>query len=236
VPSLLAHMGTLPSWLDYVGLALLLALVPLLVVVSYLLGSIPFALLLGRLRGVDIRRQGSGNIGATNLGRALGRRWAIAAFLLDFAKGLVPVLGTLWLLGAPQWLAVACGAAAVLGHIFPIYLRFRGGKGVATTFGAMTGLAWPAAAIAGVLWLAVYLPSRAVSLASLAAGVSLPLSVFLLPRGYFLYYEDSLLPLKLFALGAAALIVLRHRENIARLLRGEEHSFNRSRRDTSKRS
>src|SRR5262249_2583059 len=139
---------------------------------AYFIGSIPFALILGKARGVDIRTVGSGNVGATNLSRALGRRWGITAFVLDFLKGFVPAAAPGWLAApplpagpvevSPGWWAVyspasaflpvsiagvACALAAIIGHVFPIYLRFRGGKGVATSFGAVTALA-PLAALA----------------------------------------------------------------------------------------
>jgi glycerol-3-phosphate acyltransferase PlsY len=176
---------------------------------------------------VDIRREGSGNIGATNLSRALGRRWGIAAFLLDYAKGLLPVLAAQLLPlglepGTRGHLALGCGAAAVAGHLFPLYLGFRGGKGVATTFGVMTALAWVASLAAGFLWLALYLGTRIVSVASLAAALCLPAAVWLSHLGRpFAEYAG----LEIFAGLLAAAIVLRHRSNIARLLRGEEHGF-----------
>jgi glycerol-3-phosphate acyltransferase PlsY len=123
---------------------------------AYLLGSIPFGLLIGKAHGIDIREQGSGNIGATNLGRALGKKWAFAAFLLDFSKGILPTLATPCISGGTQdadglvVITILAGSASILGHTFPLYLRFRGGKGVATTLGVITGVAPPATLLAAL--------------------------------------------------------------------------------------
>jgi glycerol-3-phosphate acyltransferase PlsY len=202
----------------------------LLAALAYLLGSIPFAFLLGKMRGVDIRRMGSGNIGATNLSRALGRRWGIAAFLLDFLKGLLPALaaaglpppaspGTGLLLPHAQ---IAAAAAAVLGHVFPLYLRFRGGKGVATGFGAVAALAWGAALVAGGVWLALFLITRTVSIASIAAALTFPAAAFVLLRGA---PAAVAVPVGIMTVGVGALIVARHHSNIRRLLRRQEGRF-----------
>src|SRR5215471_19196901 len=148
----------------------------LTLLLSYLIGAIPFGYLVARGRGVDILKQGSGNIGATNVGRVLGRPFGVLVFLLDFAKGAVPaLLARLWasryaLELPPDSLPVAAAVAAFLGHLFPIYLRFRGGKGVATAAGAVSVLLPGPALTALVTWLAVVLASRYVSLASLTAA------------------------------------------------------------------
>ena len=201
-----------------------------LILGSYLLGSVPFALLLGRTRGIDIRQLGSGNVGATNLGRALGRRWATAAFVLDFLKGLAPVIvAGLLLRGRTDgleerlpWVELEVSAAAILGHVFPLWLRFRGGKGVATSFGAMTGLAWIAAVGAGLVWGVVFRMTRTVSVASIAAGLCFPVGVWFTHRDDLI---DSYVGKLAFAGAFAALILLRHRTNISRMLRGEELRF-----------
>jgi len=204
------------------------------ILAAYLLGSIPFGLLLGRLRGVDIRTTGSGNIGATNLSRALGRRWGIAAFLLDFLKGFAPVLvaglvGSSWPMQGGiryQYVQIACALFSVLGHIYPAYLRFRGGKGVATTFGAITALAWMAALAAGVVWLLLFLKTRTVSIASLAAAAVFPLATVL--AAFTVYRSEPLsttLPPIFLALLAAVIITIRHRSNIRRLRKGSEARF-----------
>ena len=205
------------------------------ILAAYLLGSLPFGLLIGWSRGVDIRSSGSGNIGATNLSRALGRKWGIFAFCLDYLKGLAPTLVALrvaipalppgvdttvtspW----PPWLPVAVGAAAILGHVFPIYLRFRGGKGVATAFGVMTALSWPATLIAALVWLTLYVITRTVSVASLVAAVTLPVATIALAWGD----PDQNASISGFALAVAGLILIRHRSNFVRILRGEEFRF-----------
>ena len=197
----------------------------LLIAGGYLLGGIPFGLLIGKAHGVDIRERGSGNIGATNLGRALGKRWAFAAFLLDFAKGLVPVLAAGQLLDEAaerEVVQILAGAASILGHTFSIYLGFKGGKGVATTFGVIAAVAFPAAVLAGMVWSIVYLATRTVAISSLATGIALPLGIWLTD---LLYPSPSLAPRLVFSIAIACLIFIRHRENIARILRGEELTF-----------
>ena len=205
----------------------------LICVVAYLLGSLPFGLLLGFLKGVDIRDTGSGNIGATNLARTIGRKWGYLAFLLDFAKGCGPIVAVRafvaagperFLLTQHGWLEILVGLSAVLGHVFPVYLRFRGGKGVATAFGVVAALAWISTLIAGVVWLVLYLVTRLVSVASLGAAVALPTAVAFVKDGAT---TDSYVSAQTLTVACAVLIILRHHENIGRLLRGEEHSFRR---------
>lgn len=202
-------------------------------IVAYLLGSVPFGLVLGLLKGVDIRETGSGNIGATNLARAVGRRWGYLAFLLDFAKGCGPVLAVRAAVGAsPEqfllarhgWLVILVGLCAVLGHVFPVYLKFRGGKGVATAFGVVVALAWVSTLIAAGVWVVLYLLTRTVSVASLGAAIVLPTAVAFVRDGGA---TDSYIPVQVLTAVCALLIVFRHHENIRRLLRGEEHSFRR---------
>ena len=155
---------------------------PLAIITAYLLGSIPFGLLIAKAHGKDLRSIGSGNIGATNVSRALGRKWAYFCFVLDVLKGLVPMLATM-IIAKPYsvillWLWLAVGCAAILGHIFPIYVKFKGGKGVATSFGVALGL-WPyftvCALFFAVTWVVVVLMWRYVSLASITASVTFPL-------------------------------------------------------------
>ena len=197
---------------------------------AYLLGSVPFGLLIAAGHGIDLRKVGSGNIGATNLSRALGNRWAYVCFVLDLAKGLLPMLAAVaWLgdfagtVGLMARLAVGC--AAVIGHIFPVYLRFKGGKGVATSFGVAIGL-WPfytiCAAVALLVWIIFLLIWRYVSLASLAAAVAFPVVlvslIALVPGWRFL----ELWPLLIVAIGIPILVFVRHSQNIIRLLAGTE--------------
>lgn len=189
--------------------------------VSYLLGAIPFGLVLGYLvRGVDVRAQGSGNIGATNVGRALGRPWAIVAFLLDAAKGWAPALflpHAVLALGAEvesEWsLRVLYGFAAVCGHVWPVYLGFKGGKGVATFFGVLFAGFWPIGLLAGVIWLAMAAIFRFSSLAALAAAAAAPLAALIGAEDFSALMFCGFL---------AVLIFIRHKQNIERLLAGTE--------------
>ena len=187
---------------------------------SYLLGSVPFGLLMAKLiKGVDLRDVGSGNIGATNAMRVLGKPLGIVAFFLDFAKGLV---STLYLAGfaselnghAPLLAESICGVFAVSGHCFPLYLRFKGGKGVATGCGAIVGFAPMVFVASGVVWLVVLGAGRMVSLASMAMGASFPILAWLLvPSAPVFALACGLLTL---------LVLLRHRANIARIRLGTE--------------
>jgi len=203
---------------------------------GYLLGSIPFGLLIGLSRGVDIRRTGSGNIGATNLARALGTRFFWYAFALDAAKGFGPTLVVSVLAGRwhlPAWLALLTGVAALGGHMFPVYLKFKGGKGVATSFGMVLGI-WPVYTLAGlgagVIFLLVFLLYRYISLSSIVAALGFGVLVALLglSRASPVYQESEsfrywLLAAVLFAL----LIIVKHRGNIRRLLAGTEPKYGR---------
>jgi len=181
------------------------------IALGYLLGSIPFGLLLTRFAGAgDIRAIGSGNIGATNVLRAGRRDLAAATLLLDGGKGGVAVLLGAALAGLDGGLLA--GIAAVVGHMFPVWLGFRGGKGVATSFGALIAASWPAGLAAGAVWLVVARVTRISSAAALAAMVAAP---FL---GWALAGED----VAVMALVVAALVVSAHRQNIRRLLAGTE--------------
>lgn len=192
----------------------------LAVLASYLLGAVPFGLLMARLiKGVDLREVGSGNIGATNAMRVLGRPLGLVAFFLDFAKGLVPT--TVFAGYAPEldeitpYLAASlCGTAAVVGHCFPVYLGFKGGKGVATGMGAIVGVDWRVAVAAGVVWLVALVTTRFVSLASIAMGVAFPVAAAVFePDAVAFIVACALLTL---------LVIARHRPNIARIRAGTE--------------
>jgi glycerol-3-phosphate acyltransferase PlsY len=203
----------------------------LLIVGAYLLGAIPFGLLIGLARGVDIRQHGSRNIGATNAGRVLGRKWGYLCLALDILKGFVPTLAASFILVAKpanatmllQWILV--GLAAVLGHMFPIYLKFRGGKGVATTIGVALGIfPYYTAAIAAALLLYALarFASGMVSVGSLVMAAAFPAAFFVYLR---LNADMSLAvfwPLGVVAVLLGLLIIIRHAGNIGRLLRGEE--------------
>jgi glycerol-3-phosphate acyltransferase PlsY len=197
----------------------------LLAVGSYLVGAIPFGYAVARLRGVDLLSQGSKNIGATNVGRVMGLWWGVLVFVLDFAKGALPVLVAGWLFpqqgDAPRLLA---GLSAFLGHLFPIYLGFRGGKGVATGAGIMLVLL-PWLTLAGAaLWAVVLLTTRYMSLASLSAAVLfVVLRLTLVPEPF----GERQGLLTWFCLVAAAAVWLRHLGNIQRLLAGTENRLGR---------
>ena len=190
----------------------------LLVAASYLAGAVPFAHLAARgLSGVDVRRAGSGNVGATNVLRVAGVRIAALVLALDAAKGAAAVLAAA-VLGMDEGAQAAAGGAAVVGHVWPVWLRFRGGKGVATAGGAFAMLAPVATAAAGVVFVAVVSIGRYVSLGSMAAAVALPL--LLAATGTSSVTTTS-------AAGVAGLIVLRHRENLGRLRSGTEWRLTR---------
>jgi acyl phosphate:glycerol-3-phosphate acyltransferase len=198
----------------------------LLILAGYLIGAIPFGYLVARARGVDIRRQGSCNIGATNVGRVLGRKWGIVVFLLDFCKGALPVLAArllpLELEWPPDTLAVSTGVAAFVGHVYPVYLGFQGGKGVATAAGVVAVLLPLALLGALLVWLAVVLATRYVSLASVAAAVFLAgQRLAFTPQPW----NQEHLVVSLFCILAATLVVLRHHANLRRLWHGNENQL-----------
>ena len=202
-------------------------LLVLLPIAAYLIGSIPFGVIIARAKGVDLRSRGSGNIGATNVGRVIGKTWGCICFALDVGKGAGPVLAAKFLLADPRtsalaqatWLAVAFGAIA--GHVFSLFLRFRGGKGVATSLGVLLGFypffTWAGLAALGV-WVIFVLIWRYVSLASIAAAGAFPV-LFVA----FNWPMTGLWGLLAFAAAMAALVIIRHRSNISRLLAGAEN-------------
>jgi glycerol-3-phosphate acyltransferase PlsY len=188
---------------------------------SYVVGAIPTSYLAGRLfRGIDLREHGSKNLGATNVYRTLGWKYAIPVGLVDVVKGAVPVLVFAPQVSDSQLFALACGIVAILGHVFSVFVRFRGGKGVATAAGVMLGLAPLALAVALVVWAVVLKVSGYVSLASIAAAAVFPVAVYLFER------PDQPEILWLDGLLATAIIWL-HRANIRRLLNGTESRFGR---------
>ena len=193
--------------------------------VSYVLGSFPTGYLAGSSRGLDVRTLGSGNIGATNVYRLMGRNWGVSVFFIDALKGLTAVrvsmlISHAWPSSAlSQEMAGIIGAIfCIVGHSFPVWLKFRGGKGVATSTGALVGLMPLASLAVFLVWLVLFKTTRYVSLASMAAAVALPLTVGLLLKvklvtGIDLFY---------FSVIIAALVIWRHRSNIQRLLNGTE--------------
>jgi len=188
---------------------------------SYFVGAIPTSYLLSRIfAGIDLRQHGSGNLGATNLYRVLGWKYAIPAGAIDIAKGLIPVVLFAPRVSDSQLFALACGVAAILGHVFSVFVGFKGGKGVATAAGVMLGLAPLALAVSALVWVVLVRVTGYVSVASIVAAAMLPLAVYVL--------EDSRTPALLWiAGGIAAGVIVLHRHNIQRLLKGTENRFGR---------
>lgn len=207
----------------------------LFAVAGYLVGSIPFGYLAGRLRGIDIRQHGSRNVGATNVGRVLGKKWGLSVFALDVLKGGLPVALAGAILhhggaaagptGLALWLLAAF--AAIAGHIWPVWLRFRGGKGVATSLGVVLAVypyfTWPGL-IALAAWVAVTAVSRYVSLGSIVAALVLPASLTALCL-CGVWSARAIWPLMIFAWAMPLLVIARHRANIGRLLAGTENKI-----------
>ena len=188
----------------------------LLVLGAYLLGAIPNGLLIARLKGIDLQKVGSGNIGATNVFRCVGKGWGIAAFVLDAVKGFVPAFFFPRLLEtAPPWLGLACGIAAVAGHNWPVWLKFKGGKGVSTSAGMLLGIAPAAVGIGFAVFAVVLALSRIVSLGSILAAIAVP-AAYLWMNGA----DNRLLAGALVLMGL--LVIVKHRANIGRLLKGTE--------------
>lgn len=191
-----------------------------LILASYLVGAIPFGLLLGRLAGADVRLEGSGNIGATNVGRVLGKKMGILTLLCDVAKGFLPVWGVAHLLpetaAARDLVVVLCGLATVLGHMFPLYLKFKGGKGVATALGVFLFFSPGSILISLFVFAAAVAVSGYVSVGSLAATALIPLWLWIL---------EASPELMVAAVVIVLLIWIKHSSNIIRLLRGEEKGW-----------
>src|SRR5262245_14864254 len=197
---------------------------------SYLLGSIPFGYLAGRLAGIDIRQSGSGNVGATNVVRVLGKLYGYPVFALDVLKGFVaakismllaPGLPAEW--GSPEIFGILGGMSSVLGHLYSPWLGFKGGKGVATSAGALLALA-PLATLIGIgIWAIVFWLTGYVSLASVTAAIILPFAIFVInwqnqnDRKSLVYASTCV----------AAIVIWRHRSNLCRLIRGTEPRFTR---------
>ncbi|CAH1221315.1 Glycerol-3-phosphate acyltransferase [Paenibacillus plantiphilus] len=191
------------------------------VAISYLLGSISFSILIAKwFKGIDIRSYGSGNAGATNTLRVLGKGPGAAVFLLDIVKGIAAVvLG--YLLSDGQWTAVLCGLAAIVGHNWPIWFGFKGGKGIATTVGVMCSLALLPTLIAGLIAVAAIAATRYVSLGSLLFALATPVLILVWQKPYAFFWASLLLCIFAF---------VRHRSNIVKLLQGNENKLGARRR------
>jgi len=201
----------------------------LVALVSYLAGAIPFSYIAGRVfGGVDLRRHGSGNLGATNTFRVLGAKIALGVLVLDVAKGFVPVVlapavaGTGAIPG--EWLMLTAAFFAVIGHMFSVFVSFAGGKGIATTAGAFAALAPWALLAAAAVFAIVFAAGRIVSLASIVSAIAFPVAVFLL-------HETGIAPapwpLRAASILISAVVLLKHRSNMKRILRGEESVLGR---------
>jgi glycerol-3-phosphate acyltransferase PlsY len=203
----------------------------LLIVVagSYLLGSIPFGYLIGRIGGIDIRQNGSCNIGATNVVRVLGKRYGYPVFVLDFLKGFGAVKLSMLLatrpppdFSSPELFGIIAAACSIVGHSYPLWLRWKGGKGVATAAGAVFALTALGGLIALATWIAIFWLTRYVSVASVTAAVVLPFAIFVMS-----WRNQGAKTIFYFSICAAGLVIWRHRSNLSRLIQGTEPRFTR---------
>src|SRR3989337_3030233 len=185
-----------------------------MMIFAYLLGSVPTGYLMGAWKGIDVRTVGSGNIGATNVARLVGKRQGILTLVADAAKGLIPVFAAIQLGFVPA--AALVGSAVFLGHLYPICLKFQGGKGVATALGVFAGLAPLATLVLIVIFAAVALTSRIVSLSSMVAALAAPVTLWVFS------YPPAVVGLSALI---ASMIIIRHRANLRRLLAGTEPRF-----------
>jgi len=198
---------------------------------SYLLGSIPFGYLAGRIAGIDIRTVGSGNVGATNVVRTLGKTYGYPVFALDFAKGFAAVKISMLIAAAaapppgwnsPEIFGIIAAVSSVLGHSYPVWLRFKGGKGVATSAGAIFALTPIGGLIALGIWIVIFWLTRYVSVASVTAALVLPLVILVIS-----WRNQSAKAIFYFSVCAAAVVIWRHRSNLSRLMHGTEPRFTR---------
>jgi len=188
---------------------------------AYLVGGIPFGYLVGRMRGVDVRTVGSKNIGATNVFRTVGKKWGFLAFFLDVMKGLLPTLAAKFY-GHSEWLPLAVGVACVVGHMLTPYMKFKGGKGVATAFGMLIGLAPALVGVAFLVFVITFAASNYISLGSCMAAAFLAVAVWfpiLGTRGY------ANLPQCVLVTAIALFVIWKHRSNIKRLASGTENKI-----------
>lgn len=186
------------------------------ILLSYLLGSVSFSLLFGKLKGIDIRQHGSGNAGATNTLRVLGKGPAILVLALDVCKGIVSVWLGIWMSGSSLWVPALCGIAAVAGHNWPVYFHFRGGKGIATAIGVLMTLCFVPALYAGIIAILAIFLTRYVSLGSLIFIILTPWMLLVLGYDWPLFWA---------ALIICVFGVWRHRSNISKLVRGKENKL-----------
>lgn len=205
------------NWISYL----------LITLAAYLVGAVPWAFVIGKCKGIDIREHGSGNVGATNVRRTLGKKYGVLCFFLDFMKGFVPVLAVLLLiknetLKISDVAVVMAAFATVFGHMWPVYLKFKGGKGVSTIAGILLAIAPLSLICGGIIWAVIFYSTRYVSLASILAAVFLPLSAYLFAL-FEIYPLSAILQGMLVVM--ALMVIVRHRGNIKRLLNGTENRF-----------
>jgi glycerol-3-phosphate acyltransferase PlsY len=185
---------------------------------AYLVGSVPFGFLIGKSRGVDVRTVGSKNIGATNVFRTVGKKWGLLAFLCDFLKGLLPVVAVKIFASSVTWLPVAVGLFCVVGHTLTIFMKFKGGKGVATAFGMLVALMPALVGIAFLVFVIFFACSNYISLGSCSAAAFLAVTVWFWP-------PSAILAEKIIITVIGVFVIIKHRSNIVRLLKGEENKI-----------
>jgi len=212
-------------------------LIGLTIAGCYLCGSIPFGLIIGKINKIDIRDHGSGNIGATNVLRTLGKKWGYTCFTLDLLKGLLPVLGCQLLaeengFSSAEYIPAIAIVCTVLGHVFSMFLKFKGGKGIATSAGAILAIAPYSMLIALIIWFIIFKASGYVSLASILAAVAIPF-LSLLEN----YLKLHSVPISVYSQGIlfaiAILVTVKHKSNIQRLKEGTESSFKKKKEEAS---
>lgn len=189
-------------------------------VAGYIIGGIPFGYLIARLRGIDIKKVGSGNIGFSNVFRSVGKLEGVVVLIGDIVKGFLPAIVFKQVYGIH--FGLIAGIAAMLGHIFTPFLRFKGGKGVATGLGVFIGLAPCSALFSLLVWIAVVAITHYISLGSIAAAIALPLFIYF---SRYLVRDEYHITLEILTILVCLLVIIMHRENIKRLVRGEEHTF-----------
>ena len=192
---------------------------------AYLVGSVPFGFLIGKMRGVDVRTVGSKNIGATNVFRTVGKKWGLLAFLCDFLKGFLPTFAAKTFAAGAEWLPIAVGLSCVVGHTLTVFMKFRGGKGVATAFGMLVALIPGLVGIAFLVFIALFASTNYISLGSCGAATFLAVSIWFYP---------AIVAVKVIVSLIGIFVVVKHKSNISRLLKGTENKIYFFRKGNSK--
>ena len=183
---------------------------------AYLVGSVPFGFLIGKMRGVDVRTVGSKNIGATNVFRTVGKKWGLLAFLCDFLKGFLPTFAAKTLVSGVEWLPISVGLCCVVGHTLTVFMKFRGGKGVATAFGMLVALIPGLVGTAFLVFVTLFASTNYISLGSCGAATFLAVAIWFYP---------AILAVKVIVALIGVFVVVKHKSNISRLLKGEENKI-----------